>query len=592
MKNQKTIQNYNNQINIKNGKEGEEKIWGPFLKFITQVKLPYIWIILSIVVALGQTRLSLLFPEYTQKIMAGDISSKVIITTIIVVIGQALLTSIWQFIGSVASSKVSLRVREYIWKKIVHLPMFFFDKNNPNELISRTTYDASQLSDLFANGIANVLSSIYQLIGTFLILFHYNWRLAATEAIIIPLVYLIGIVNGRISYKWNNKIQTSLAQLTEFLSEILQNIPLVKTFVKEESEEKRGGECIDKMYKTKLIRSCLSTIMGLFGRFTNVLQTILVIVVGIYLISKKIITIDIWIAFYMYAQGLTASVAVVMNEWLSIKTSQGAVRRITEIASQPEEGYNNLLQYMKQENDILFENVTFKFSKKCVLHNLSFIIPKGKTTAIVGPSGVGKTTILKLLERFYEPHSGRILIGDKSINEYTLKDWRNEMGYVSQDIQLFSGTIRDNIIYGIEREVSEEEIIEAAKKSYALDFITTFDNGFDTEVGERGSRLSGGQKQKIALSRAILKDTEYLLLDEVTSNLDAESEYNIEKALEDFAVGRTIIVVAHRLSTIEHADQIIVFDNNQGIDIGTHNSLIENNAFYRKLISVQQSKAV
>lgn len=564
------------------------KIWKPFFIFITQVKLPYLWIILSIIIAFGQTKLSLLFPEYTQKIMAGDISQKMIVTTIIVVLGQAVLTSVSQFIGSVASAKVSLSVRGFIWKKIIHLPLSFFDKNQPNELISRTTNDTLQLSDFFANGIANALSSLYQLIGTFVILFHYNWRLAAAESVIVPLIYLIGVINGRISFRWNNKIQASLANLTEYLSEILLNIPLIKTFVKEESEERRGVECIDKILKTKLIRSCLGTILGLLMSFTNVLQTILVIVTGIYLISKKIITIDVWIAFYMYAQGLSASVTVVMNVWLSIKTSQGAVRRITEVAVQPEENYNNLLEYKKQNSDITFEQVTFNFSEKNVLNNLSFKIPNGKTTAIVGPSGVGKTTILKLLERFYKPDSGRILVGDKSISDYTLKDWRMSLGYVSQDIQLFSGTVLENILYGIEREVRETEIIEAAKKSCAFDFITALENGFDTQVGEGGSKLSGGQKQRIALCRAILKDTEYLLLDEVTSSLDAEAEYMVEEALKQFAVDRTTIVIAHRLSTIEQADQIIVFDNNKVIDIGNHKDLVESNKFYRQLIEIQQ----
>ncbi|MCJ8171516.1 ABC transporter ATP-binding protein [Clostridium botulinum] len=588
MKDQGIVQSPNTHISVKISSSIKHEIWKPFFKLIAKVKLPYLWIILSIISALGQTKLSLLFPQYTQKITSGDISRPTIIIAAAVVLGQAMLTSISQFIGRIASSKVSLSFRKFIWKQLVHLSIPFYDKNMPKEMISRTTNDTTKLSDFFAFSIANVLSSIYQLVGSFVILFSYNWRLAAAEAIIIPLIYLIGIINGRVSFKWNNRIQMRLAKLTEFLSEILLNIPLVKAFVKEDTELKRGEECIDKLYKTKFKYSCVSSVLALFIKFTDVLQTIIVIVLGIYLISKKIIAIDVWIAFYMYAQGLSASVNVVMNTWKDLKTCQGAVRRITEIAVELGEKYKNSLHYKKENSYICFEDVTFKYSKKSILENLSFKIPYGKVTAIVGPSGGGKTTIFNLIERFYEPNSGKIKIGNKLIKDYNLMEWRKAFGYVSQDSKLFSGTIRENIIYGIDRKVSEEEIIRAADAAFALGFITTFKNGFDTEVGEGGCKLSGGQRQRISIARVILKNPEYLLLDEATSSLDAESEYMVEKALNDLAAGRTTIVIAHRLSTIEKADQIIVLDNKKISGVGTHKSLLENNKLYKQLIEIQK----
>lgn len=588
MKDQGIAQNPNTNMTVKTSSSIKHEIWRPFLKLIVKVKLPYLWISLSVIAALSKTKLSLLFPQYTQKIMSGDISKTTVIIAAAVVLGQAMLTSVWQFIGRVASSKVSLSFRKFIWKQLVHLPVPFYDKNMPREMISRTTDDTTKLSDFFAFDIGNIISSLYQLVGTFVILFNYNWRLAAAEAIIIPLIYLIGIINGRISFKWNNRIQMSLAKLTEFLSETLLNIPLVKAFVKENVELKRGEECINKLYKTKFQYNCISSVLGLSIVLTNVLQTIIVIVLGIYLISKKIITIDVWVAFYMYAQGLLASLTVVMNTWKSLKTYQGAVRRITEIAAEPGEKYKSLLHYKKENSDICFEDVTFKYSQKSILENLNFSIPNGKITAIVGPSGVGKTTIFNLIERFYEPDLGKIKIGNKLIKDYNLLEWRKTFGYVSQDSKLFSGTIRENIIYGIDRKVSEEEIIRAADAAFALGFITAFKNGFDTEVGEGGCKLSGGQRQRIAIARAILKKPEYLLLDEATSSLDAESEYMVGKALNDLTAGRTTIIIAHRLSTIEKADQIIILDNKKISGVGIHKSLLENNKVYRQLIEIQK----
>ncbi|QOS77001.1 ABC transporter ATP-binding protein [Paenibacillus sp. JNUCC31] len=587
MRNQASVQP-NVRMLLDTDEDRKVKVWKPFFKLIAMVRLPYWWIALCIVATLSQGSIALLYPQYVQKILAGDLSQGTMWITIALLFGIGLTVSLVQFVASVTSAKISLKFRKLIWEHLIHLPVPYYDVNMPREMISRTTDDTTKLSDLFARDLGNAISSIYLLIGTFVILFSYDWRLAFVEALIIPLIIALGIINGRLSFKWTNRVQASLAQLTEFLSELLLNIPLIKTFTKENREDNRGKELIDKLYITRLMYEVITKTLLLMNELISVLQTIIVIVLGIYLVSKDIITLPIWIAFYLYAQGLTSSVTVVMNAWTNLKTCQGAARRITEISIEPTEPYNTVSQSKEINGDLLFENVTFKYAENNILTNVSFMIPHGKVTAIIGPSGAGKSTIFNLVERFYKPDTGEIKLGDYSINDYNLQEWRRSIGCVSQETKLFSGTIRDNITYGIDRELKEDEIIRAAKAASAWDFITSFDNGLDTEVGEVGSKLSGGQRQRIAIARVILKDPEYVLLDEATSNLDAEAGYLVNQALKKLCVGRTTIIIAHQLSTIEAADQIILLSDEQVSGTGSHESLLESNALYRQMINIQQ----
>lgn len=562
-------------------------IWKPFFKLLIQARLPYFWILLATAVSLGSAQLGLLFPQYAQQITAGNISTPVVTGSIVIVIAQALSTAFQQFLATVASAKVSLSFRKLIWKSLLLLPVPFFDRTSPKEMISRTTDDTTKVSDLMAYGIGNILSSVYGIAGAFLILFGYDWRLAAAEIGILLLTVGIGIVNGRINFKYNVKIQARLAHLTRFISEIIVNVPLVKTFVNEKKEEERGKGLIRELFKVNFAFSVFGTLFGFFNSLVRVIQSIVIILLGIYLISADIITIDIWIAFYLYSQGILTSVSVLMGNWVLVKRAQGAVRRITEITSEPSENYNEALPMDPKREDISFEDVSFGYGDKQVVKRIEFTLPHGKVTAIVGPSGAGKSTLFNLLMRFYEPDSGTIRFGGTPVTEYDLREWRKTFGHIAQDAPLFSGTIRDNLLYGIERSVTEEELREAAEAACALEFIESFEKGFDTETGEGGSKLSGGQKRKIAIARVILKNPPFLLFDEVTSNLDAESEHTVDRSLKRLAAGRTTVIIAHRLSTVKDADQIIVLNKGEVDGIGTHVSLLENNELYQRLVNTQ-----
>lgn len=572
---------------FENKENGKTKVWGPFIKLIAKAKLPYFWILLTIFIGLFQTKLGLLFPQYTQQILAGDISSAIVWTAVWIILGEALLSGIIEFLGEVTNAKITLSFRKSIWNQLIRLPVPFYDKNMPREMISRTTDDTTKLSGFFSKSIRIGITDAYALFGSLAIITSYDWRLGLSQVVFIILIILSRVFLAHLMFRLRALVQDNVADLTRSLAEILTNIPLVKTFVNEEKEEARGNNYIKRLFKTSVWANVVSGSTTWAQSMLSALQTVVVVIVGLSLISRDIITLDIWIAFLLYSRKISSSVTGLMALWGSIKGTQGSARRISQLSVEAIEEYEGSIDLKKEHTDITFENVSFKYSENTILDDVSFKIPKGKVTAIVGLSGAGKSTVVNLLQRFYIPNSGQIKHDNNPIEDYNLQGWRKLFGYVSQDIRLLSGTIRDNIIYGLERDVSDKEIEKAAEAAYALDFINSFEKGFDTEIGESGAKLSGGQRQRIAIARAILKEPDYLIFDEATSNLDAESEYMVDKALKRLTVGKTTIVIAHRLSTVIDADQIIVLDNREISGIGRHKDLLDSNDIYRKLMRMQ-----
>lgn len=404
---------------------------------------------------------------------------------------------------------------------------------------------------------------------------------------------LLTFVSGRLGFKWNNRIQIKLAELTGYLAEILANIPLLKVFVQEVKEDQKGQDNIEELYKTKVKYQFITAGLTAADELQGIVTNVVAIVGGAWLVTHEYITLEIWMAYYLYTGNLSRGITEMKLFWERTKAAQGAARRMSEIAMEQDETAGGNLDLTKQDGgDLCFEQVGFSYGDTQVLRDMTFTIPANKVTAFVGKSGAGKSTVFGLLERFYDPDSGRITMGGESVDAYSLRSWRQAIGYVPQETQLLSGTIRSNITYGLERQVTEEEIIRAAKAANAYDFIMEQKNGFDTETGERGSKLSGGQCQRIAIARALLKDPKILLLDEVTSSLDAEAKAAVEEALERLKDGRTTIMIAHDLSTVRDADQIIVLDDRTVEAAGTHEELIQTSPVYQSLLRAAQPAAL
>ena len=364
------------------------------------------------------------------------------------------------------------------------------------------------------------------------------------------------------------------------------NIPLIKTFVTEKQEDVRGKKNIQSFYRASVNRGLITWIEHPMTGILGVIQSVLVIGLGVWLISDGSIVVSQWVAYFIYVDLLYGVLATFGSMYVMLKESQGATARIAQIVEHPEEAYirKQLLADVKQ--DIVFDHVSFNYGDKKVLSDVSFTVPHGHVTAIVGPSGGGKTTILSLLQQFYQANPNSIRLGNTPIEDFHLKEWRDAFGYVAQDSAMLSGTIRENIMYGVDREISEFELNDAARKANALKFIQETSLGFDSDVGEGGSKLSGGQRQRIAIARVILRNPQFILLDEATSSLDTRSEKVVQEAMDNLMQGRTAIVIAHDLTTVRDADQIIVLDAGKVSGTGTHEELMESNELYRLFVTL------
>lgn len=564
--------------------------WKPFKALIKQTKLPYGWILLCIAASLLVAELNVLFPDYTEQITSGDFSAKIIIVTIAVLLGGAFADTLYQTSCMIVKGMIDKRFRNVVWKKVLRLPVSYYHDDGTSEIISRVTEDTTLLSTFLTDDVAGLVSNIYTLIATAVMLFSYDWHLVIAELIIIPIVIIMGIVKGRVDFKWNNRLQFKVAELTAGIAEILTNIPLIKTFGQEEKATKQSDEKTGELFKTKMKMTWIANAFSSVSTVLTVVESLIVIFFGIYLIRRNIITVSIWVAFYLYSTNLSGSVDSIMSIWNDLKTAQGAMLRISELACEKEDPYDEGVPFENLNADIRFENVKFSYDDSVVLKNLSLDIPAGKTTAIVGMSGAGKSTLMNLIERFYTPNEGSISYGGTDIKDFALSSWRRSIGYVTQDAYLIDGTVRDNLLYSYDGEISDEELLSKLDSFGMKDLIDELNNGLDTDVGESGSALSGGQRQRVCIARMLLNPPEIVLLDEVTSNLDASAENKVDKALENLLNGRTVIMVTHKVMGVKDADNIIVLENGSVKESGTFSELINNDGLFR-LMCLNQSKA-
>ncbi len=572
-------------------RENKAQSWKPFIHLITSVKLPWLLILVCMVIQLAQSTLYLMFPSYASEIYSGNFTTSLAITAVLVILGQSLLRAVYQFAATYTCSLNHMRFQNYIWRKLSRLPISFYGKNEPRDFITRITEDTLTISDFLSYSLSGILSTFYTFIGSAVMITSYDWRLGLSQLVTIPLSYAVGVIVGRIYFKLNNRLQTRLADMTRYFSAVLPYITLVKLFGQENREEQAGKICITNNYRAKMDYAVNSVVINIVGSVVTLTQELIVIFLGLYLIHQGAIDIGQWVAFYMYAQMLQGDFQGIISMWQSLKTNQGACARVSAATSEAAEENRGTLNAGKAKGDLVFEDVSFAYGDKNVLNGVSFTAEPGKVTAIVGPSGAGKSTVLNLVERFYTPGKGRITWAGKDARDYELHSWRRNIGYIPQDTQLLAGTIRDNITHGVDGPISREKLEDAARQADILDYIQSLPQGFDAQVGENGAKLSGGQKQRIAIARALLMDSQILVLDEATSNLDAESEYQIQQTLRELSKTHTVLMVAHRMDTVKDADKIVVMENSRVAAQGAHDQLMAASPLYRRLVELQSDTA-
>ncbi|OKL39824.1 ABC transporter ATP-binding protein [Pontibacter flavimaris] len=497
------------------------------------------------------------------------------------------------FFAQVSENAVA-DIRRDLYSKFVQLPISFYEKRRVGEITSRITTDVAQVQDAMSITLAELFRQITTLIVGVIVIMWTSIKLSLFMLATFPVLVALALVFGRKIKMLSRKTQDELANTNVIVEETLQAINTVKAFTNEMFEVGRYRTTLDKAVKTAITgayyRGAFITfiIVGLFGGI------ILVIWYGVTLVANGDIAQGDLVSFVLYTVFIGASVGGLGDLYGKVQAALGATERILEILQEEEEPTDKSIKALSQvprvNGDISYRNVAFSYPTRPdlqVLRDISFTVRAGEKVALVGPSGAGKSTIIQLLMRYYDLSGGSITVDGRDIRHMNMTELRGNIGVVPQEVLLFGGTIRENIAYG-RPEASEAEIIEAARKANAYDFIVSFPEGFDTLVGERGIKLSGGQRQRVAIARAILKNPAILILDEATSALDSESESLVQLAMDELMKGRTTIVIAHRLATIRKVDKILVIENGEIVEEGSHEVLSMNpDGMYANLLRLQ-----
>ncbi len=508
-------------------------------------------------------------------------------------LGVLVFQSIFSFGRVYFFAQVSERaladLRHTVYEKIIWLPQSFFDSRRIGELISRITSDVSTLQDAFAFMLAELLRQVLVLVVGITVIFVLTPKLTFFMLLTFPLLVVAALFFGKFIRKLSKKTQDVLANSNVVVEETLQSVTVVKSFTNELFEVLRYRKSLQEVVHTALRAATYRgfffsfTIFALFGGIVAVSWY------GAYLVQGNEVTVGELFTFVLYTTFIGGSIAGLGDLYSQLQRSVGASERILEILDLKDER-NEAGAPLKLSGKIDFVDVSFSYPTRAefqVLKSIHFSIAPGEKVALVGPSGSGKSTIINLLMRFYDVQRGRILADGKDIHSYGLSAYRSNLGIVPQEVILFGGTIRENIAYG-KPGCTEAQLIDAAKKANAWEFIESFPEKLDTVVGDRGVKLSGGQRQRVAIARAILKDPSILILDEATSSLDAHSERLVQDALEKLMENRTTIVIAHRLSTIRKVDRIMVIKDGEIAETGTHEELNNlENGIYSNLLKLQ-----
>jgi len=481
-------------------------------------------------------------------------------------------------------------LRKAISNKLTKLPASYFKKHHSGDIISRSSNDVSETERSYSSYLYLFIINLIMGVISIAFTFYLEWRLAIISLSAGLLILFINMFYAKILRRTSTKVQEKLGRLNERFSNILAGIQVIRVFNIYNIIMKKYLISNDDVYKYSKERVKKQAVMVALNNMVGFISFLGIAAVGAYLSIKGEITFGIIIAVVQLQNGVTNLVYGLGSFITQMQTSLAAADRVFELLDEEEEPaiYNlENVQYNNSKDILGFKKVLFSYEDEIVLNKISFSIPKNKVYALVGPSGGGKSTIFKMILNFYPPKEGDIFINGNSISNQTINEVRNLIAYVPQDAYLFTGTILENIAYG-KTNATIDEIIEAAKLANADKFISQLEHGYNTEVGEGGAQLSGGQRQRIAIARAILKDAPILLLDEATSALDSESEQLVQRALDMLMIKKTTLIIAHRLSTVQYADQILVVKDGIIVEQGTHDSLLENkDGVYTKLYNQQ-----
>ncbi|SCC30287.1 ABC transporter ATP-binding protein [Bacillus mycoides] len=512
---------------------------------------------------------------------------------VILLLGLYLLSTVFGiiqgYIISGVAQKVSYNFRKEIDEKINRMPLNYFDKTTHGEVLSRITNDVDTVSQTLNQSMSQIITSVITIIGVLIMMLSISWQMTLVALLILPVSMILIMAVVKRSQKYFKSQQEYLGHVNGQVEEIYSGHNIVKAFNKEEEEVKKFEKVNDTLYHSAWKSQFLSGMMMPIMTFIGNIGYVAVSILGGWLAVKRTIAVGDILAFVQYVRSFTQPIAQVAQIANVLQSTAAAAERVFEFLEEEEEvpEAENPVKLQKVQGEVTFQDVHFGYNPdKIIINNFSSNIKPGQKVAIVGPTGAGKTTIVKLLMRFYDINSGAICIDGHDIKDFTREDLRNMFGMVLQDTWLFNGSIMENIRYG-RLDATDEEVIEAAKAAHVHSFVKTLPNKYQMELNEEASNVSQGQKQLLTIARALIADPKILILDEATSSIDTRTEVLIQKAMENLMEGRTSFIIAHRLSTIRDADLILVMKDGDIVEQGNHEELLKADGFYASLYNSQ-----
>lgn len=563
-----------------------------FVKFVSSINPKKKIFLIGMLFTLLTSGAALVVPQLTKNLVDGsrisEMNISLLFMLVLAFVAQLAFGALGSYLLRYSGEHTVKRLREKLWDHLITLPVTYYDNHKSGETSSRLVNDTTVIKELMTSHFPNFIAGGIQLIGSMIILLIMDWKMAGLMFLAVPVIGLIMVPIGRMMSKIGRELQTATAAFNADASEKLSEIRLIKSSNGERFEQQSGRNLIMNVFKLGLkdakVEAMLQPIMmtAMIGLFVVVLGY------GAVRVQEGSLTSGQFVAFLLYLFNIMMPVGSFAIFFSQLQKAMGATERVVQLMEMHAEQLTHGVIQDVSGKTIRFDKVSFHYeANRPVLQDVSFEARENSVVAFVGPSGGGKSTIFSLLEKFYEPVDGKISIGDTNISDVALHSWRSQIGFVSQDSAVFAGTIRDNLQYGLDRILSDEDLWHGLSLAYASSFVQNFPEQLDTEIGERGVKLSGGQKQRIAIARAFLRDPKILMLDEATASLDSQSEEQVQRALNQLMQGRTTLVIAHRLSTIVDADEIHFVEQGTITGSGTHQELIQSHVLYRDYVKEQ-----